>query len=91
MLKPIGYGHYTESTKVLNVLDPESSPVKKLRHRAAEEGFLIDCTSGHKTRSIIVQLSGSDRYPMILVLCAVQTDTIAVRLNRGSNIEGKKD
>ena len=52
MLVHIGYGHYVESTKVFVVLDPGSSPVKKLRHEAAEEGFLVDATSGHKTRSI---------------------------------------
>ena len=66
-------------SRIIGVLNPNSSPMKRLKEEARDSGRLIDVTHGRKTRSIII----TDSYHVIL--SAIQTDTIAQRL--ASNIE----
>jgi len=47
--------------------------VRRLRSEAKDRGQLIDATSGHKTRSIIIAVSGQVK------LCAVAPETIEGR------------
>ena len=54
MLVHIGYDNFIDANKIVAVLKPGSSPLKRLRQRALETDYLIDATAGHKTRSIIV-------------------------------------
>ena len=58
------------------ILKPDSSHVKKLRQDATEKGQLINATSGHKTRSVIVLTTGQ------VVLSSLQTTTFKLRINK---------
>ena len=70
----IGYGNLVQSSRVIAVVAPGSSPMRRLREEAAERGKLVDATQGRKTRSVIV--TDSDH----VVLSAINPDTIQSRL-----------
>lgn len=75
----IGYGNYVPASRIVGIVAPESSPMKRLREDAKEAGRLIDATLGHKTRSIIVTDSNH------VILSAVQTDTMSQRFASEEN------
>lgn len=70
----IGFGNMVLARRVVAVVNSASSPMRRLREDAKEEGRLIDATQGRKTRSIIITDSNH------VILCAVQAETIAQRL-----------
>lgn len=70
----IGFGNMVLANRVVAVVNSASSPMKRLREDAKQEGRLIDATQGRKTRSIIVTDSNH------VILCAVQAETVAQRL-----------
>lgn len=71
----VGFGNVVSTGRVVAVVNPGSSPIKKLRDEARERGKLIDATEGKKTRSIIV--TDSDH----IILSAIQVETIAQRVS----------
>jgi regulator of extracellular matrix RemA (YlzA/DUF370 family) len=71
----IGFGGVVAKQRVIAVIAPDSSPVRRLREAAREEGRLVDASHGRRTRAIIVTDSNH------VVLSAVGTETIAQRLN----------
>jgi regulator of extracellular matrix RemA (YlzA/DUF370 family) len=50
----IGFGNMVSSRRVIAVVNPDSSPVKRMLADARDRGTLIDATSGRKTRAVIV-------------------------------------
>jgi len=64
--------------RVIAIVDPGSAPMKRLKDEAKQAGKLVDATNGRRTRSIIV--TDSDH----VVLSAIQTETIAQRLEAGA-------
>ena len=74
MLINIGYENFITSDLIAAILKPESSHVKKIRQDATEKGLLINATSGHKTRSVIVMTTGQ------VVLSSLQTTTFRARV-----------
>ena len=50
----IGFGNIVVADRVIAILTPASSPMKRLREEAREAKRLIDSTQGRKTRSIII-------------------------------------
>jgi regulator of extracellular matrix RemA (YlzA/DUF370 family) len=73
-LLQIGFGNTVIVDRVVAVVTPNSSPMKRLREEAKKSGRLIDATCGRKTRSIIITDSNH------VILSAIQADTIAQRL-----------
>lgn len=71
----IGYGNMVASSRIVAVVSPDSSPVRRLVADAKEEGRAIDVTAGKKTRAVLVADTGH------VILCALQTETITARLN----------
>lgn len=69
----IGFGNMVASSKIVAIITPGSSPMKRLREEAREGGKLIDATEGRRTRSIIVTDSGH------IILSALQPETISQR------------
>ncbi|MFW5721695.1 MAG: DUF370 domain-containing protein [Desulfovibrionales bacterium] len=69
----IGFGNFVVSSRVVSIVNPNSSPMRRLREDARQEGRLIDATQGRKTRSIIVTDSNH------VVLSAIQAETIGHR------------
>lgn len=70
----IGFGNVVVAERIVAIVNPASSPMKRLREEAKNLGKLIDATEGRKTRSILVL--DSDH----IVLSSLQTETIAQRL-----------
>ena len=70
----IGYGNLVVASRVVAIVTPQTSPMKRLREEAATRGKLVDVTQGRRTRSIIV--TDSDH----VILSAINPDTVASRL-----------
>ena len=69
----VGFGNAVLAGRVLAVVNPKSSPMKKLREEAKEQRRLIDVTEGRRTRSIIILDSNH------VLLSSVQPETITLR------------
>jgi hypothetical protein len=74
----IGYGNVVVAERVVAVISPESAPMKRFKEEARKAGRLIDGTQGRRTRSILITDSHH------IVLSALQTETVAERLERGT-------
>ncbi len=70
----IGFGNAVKISRILAVVNPGSSPIRKLKEEARQEHRLIDVTEGRRTRGIVILDSGH------LVLSSVQPETINQRL-----------
>ncbi len=70
----IGYGNLVIASRVIAIVSPQSSPMRRLREEAAGRGKLVDATQGRRTRSIL--LTDSDH----VILSAINPETIASRL-----------
>lgn len=70
----IGFGNSVKINRILAVVNPGSSPVRKLKEEARVEKKLIDVTEGRRTRAILILDSGH------LILSSVQPETINQRL-----------
>jgi len=73
----IGYGNLISAARVVSIVSPQSSPMRRLREQASKSGKLIDATEGRRTRSILI--TDSDH----VVLSAINPETIAARLEPG--------
>jgi len=78
----IGYGNLVSAARVIAIVSPQSSPMKRLREEAGARGKLVDATQGRRTRSILV--TDSDH----VILSAINPETIAARLEQGEEAEG---
>ena len=70
----IGFGNAVKVSRILAVVNPGSSPVRKLKEEARLEKKLIDVTEGRRTRAIVLLDTGH------LILSSVQPETISQRL-----------
>lgn len=77
----VGFGNMVASDRVVTLVSPDSSPIKRIIQDAKDSGRVIDVTCGRRTRSVIVTDSEH------VILSAVQTETIARRLNGESECE----
>ncbi len=73
----VGFGSIVNATRIIAIVAPDSAPVKRTIHDAQDRGQLIDATFGRRTRAVLVMDSGH------VVLCAVQPETVANRLDEG--------
>lgn len=71
----VGFGNIISLSRIIAIVNPGSSPMKRLKDEAKKRGKLIDATEGRKTRSIII--TDSDH----LILSALQVETILQRIN----------
>lgn len=70
----IGHGNLVLASRVVAIISPGASPMRRLRDEAAERNKLVDATMGRRTRSILV--TDSDH----VILSAINPETIAQRL-----------
>lgn len=71
----IGFGNIVSANRIVAIVSPESSPIKRMIGEARDMGKLIDATYGRRTRAVI--FTDSD----LIILSAVQPETVAQRLN----------
>jgi len=78
----IGFGNVVSASRIIAIVTPGSSPIKRMREEARDRGKLIDATQGRKTRAIII--TDSDH----VILSALQAETITQRfLSEGRESE----
>jgi len=80
----IGFNNIVVDQRIITVVNPDSSPVKKLIEVAREKGSLIDATCGRRTRSVIVTDSNH------VILSALQPETISDRFQQKREKVDKK-
>jgi regulator of extracellular matrix RemA (YlzA/DUF370 family) len=73
LLLNVGFGNTIVAEKVVAILSPNSSPMKRVKDEAKEEKRLIDVTHGRKTRAIIITESNH------VILSAIQAETVSGR------------
>ena len=61
--------------RVVALVAPDSAPAKRTVAEAKERGRIIDCTSGRRTKSVII--TDSDH----VIISALAPETVANRLN----------
>lgn len=69
----VGFGNSVVAGRVIAVVNPKSSPMKKLKDEARQSSKLIDVTEGRRTRAIIVTDSNH------VILSSVQPETLTQR------------
>ena len=69
----LGFGSTVVARRVVTILAPNSSPMKRLKDEAKDERRLIDATHGRKTRAMVVTDSNH------VILSAIQAETLSQR------------
>ena len=69
----VGFGNYVLASRVVAIVNPLSSPMRRLRDHARAEGRLVDVSQGRKTRAILVTDSNH------VILSAISADTLGQR------------
>jgi regulator of extracellular matrix RemA (YlzA/DUF370 family) len=85
VLVNIGFGNVVSASRVIAIVTPGSSPMKRLREEAKKRGKLVDATEGRRTRSIII--TDSDH----VILSALQAETITQRFMEGKEEGSQKE
>lgn len=85
VLLNLGFGNTVVASKVVTILTPNSSPMKRLKDEAKNERRLVDATHGRKTRAIVVTESNH------VILSAIQAETIAQRFTALTKEEEPQD
>jgi regulator of extracellular matrix RemA (YlzA/DUF370 family) len=80
----IGFGNVVASEKIVAIITPGSSPVRRFKDEARQKGKLVDATQGRRTRSLLVM--DSDH----VVLSAIGAETITQRLEKADGEIGDK-
>jgi regulator of extracellular matrix RemA (YlzA/DUF370 family) len=83
LLLNVGFGNTVVADKIVAILSPNSSPMKRVKDEARQEKRLVDVTHGRKTRAIIIMESNH------VVLSAIQAETVANRFEALMNPEEK--
>lgn len=70
----IGFNNMISAQRIIAIVSPDSAPAKRMVQDAKDSGRALDCTSGRRTRAVII--SDSDH----VILSSIQPETIAARL-----------
>jgi len=73
LLLNLGFGNTVVAQKVVAILSPGSSPMKRVKDEAKQEKRLLDVTHGRKTRAVIITQSNH------VILSSIQFETLASR------------
>ena len=73
-LLSVGLGNFVMPNRIVTIVNPASSPMRRLREDAKQAGRLVDATQGRKTRSIIITDSNH------VILSSILADTLLARL-----------
>lgn len=79
----IGFGGMVAEERILAVISPDSSPIKRIIQDVRERGQLIDASFGRKTQSVLVMDSGH------IILSALTPDAITARVSGNQTTEGE--
>lgn len=79
----IGFGNIVSANRIIAIVSPESAPIKRIVQEAKEKSTVVDATYGRRTRAVLIMDSGH------VILSAVQPETVASRLDKEMEEEGK--
>ena len=77
----IGFGNVVAAGRIVAIVSPDSSPIKRIIEDAKEKATLIDATYGRRTRAVIITDSEH------VILSAVQPETVAARAEPDPDME----
>ena len=80
----IGFGGLVARERILAVVSPDSSPIKRIIQDVRERGQLVDASYGRKTQAVLVMDSGH------VILSALTPETLAQRINGSGEETGEK-
>ena len=72
----IGFGNIVSASRIIAIVSPESSPIKRLVQEAKDNKVVVDVTYGRRTRAVLIMDSGH------IILSAVQPETVAGRIDK---------
>lgn len=75
----IGFGGMVAEERILAVISPDSSPIKRIIQDVRERGQLVDASFGRKTQAVLVMDSGH------VILSALTPDEITARVSGNQN------
>ena len=75
-LLSVGLGNFVVPGRIVTIVNPASSPMRRLREDAKQAGRLVDATQGRKTRSIIIPDSNH------VILSSILAETLLQRLDQ---------
>lgn len=81
----IAYDNFINKERVLLVTAVDSSPIRRLISESKENGMLIDCSQGRKTRSVI--FLDSDH----IVLSALTPEAVMQRFSKTDTSQNQED
>ncbi|MCF8044269.1 MAG: DUF370 domain-containing protein [Desulfarculaceae bacterium] len=73
VLLNIGFGNTVVAERVVTILAPNSSPMRRLKDEARDQNRLVDATHGRKTRAMVLTDSNH------VLLSAIQAETLSQR------------
>lgn len=76
----IGFGNLLAAERILSILNPESSPVKRIVHISKGNGNLIDATCGRKTQSVIIMDNGH------VVTSSLSAEVLGNKINKNIDV-----
>lgn len=71
----LGFNNMILDERIVALVSPDSAPAKRTVSEAKEQGRIIDCTGGRKTKCVII--TDSDH----VVLSALSAEVLGSRLN----------
>ena len=80
----IGFGGLVARERILAVVSPDSSPIKRIIQDVRERGQLVDASYGRKTQAVLVMDSGHE------ILSALTPETLAQRINGSGEETGEE-
>ena len=81
----VGFGKSVSAERIIAIVSPDSSPIRRIIQEAKEKGMLIDASCGRRTRAVII--ADSDH----IILSALQPETISNRLSsKGGNADDEE-
>lgn len=81
----VGFGNMVALERIVALVSPDSAPIKRLIQDSRDEGRVIDVTCGRRTRAVI--LTDSE----LVILSAIQTETIANRMDSDTDTEDEDE
>lgn len=74
----IGYGNLLARDRIVAIVSPDSSPIKRRIQENRDSAQLIDATAGRRTRAVVFLDDGH------IVLSALQAETLQNRLEESN-------
>lgn len=81
----IGFNNLLSDERIVAILNPDSAPAKRLIAESKDQGRVLDCTSGRRTRSVIITDSEH------VILSAIQCETVAGRADGTNSSDCEED